>query len=65
MKMFWNNVVKYLSNSDLRIGQCFFLALDDVDPARASIIKGTSLDPFHQDDNIKEFLTYLQKEKII
>lgn len=42
-----------------REGQSFFNALDILYPSKSNLIRGTSLDPFHNNSKIEECIDYL------
>lgn len=50
----------YVSDG-LQQGQAYFAALRQVDPVLADRIRNTTADPFHHDDRIVFFLTYVYK----
>jgi hypothetical protein len=43
--------------SNWRMGQTYFNVLTEVKPVLAEKIRGTAIDPFHDDKNIANFLT--------
>ena len=57
---FWKRVQEYqqdpVVNKAWRKGQLYFNALYDVDPELANHIRGTSIDPLHQDEKIESFM---------
>ena len=46
-------------NPDWRQGQTYFNALHRVRPDLAEKVRGSELDPFHSDDRIPGFLTFV------
>ena len=46
-------------HEDWRIGQTMFNVLYEMFPVLANTIRGTSKDPFYNDDNVEEFLLWL------
>lgn len=44
-----------------RRGQCYFNQLIDSHPQLAEKIRGSDIDPFHEDERISDFLEYLQQ----
>lgn len=58
----WVTLVKKMvdyTHKDLRIGQSWMNALYDIKPELYKDISGTNNDPFYIDENIHNFLTYL------
>lgn len=54
-------VLTRAANPSWRKGQTYFNVLSNVRPDIAESIRGTDLDPFHDDSKIGEFLTYVAK----
>lgn len=52
----------YNANFDLRFGQAAFNVLYALDEDLANSIRGTDLDPFHDDEKLPEFLERLRSE---
>lgn len=48
----------------IRAGQSLFNTLYDFDSKVADKIRGTEVDPFHIDANIKDFLVYLLENEV-
>lgn len=49
-------VVTRAENPSWRKGQTYFNVLTDVRPDLADLIRGTGIDPYHQDCNLAAFL---------
>lgn len=47
------------AHSSWRMGQTYFNVLKEVKPAFAETIRGTFLDPFHNDNRIGDFLSHV------
>ena len=52
----------YVRQFELRYGQTCFNVLYLLDPDLADSIRGTDLDPFHNDNRVPEFLKRLRDE---
>jgi len=50
--------------ADERLGQALFWSLFENYEPVAIKIQGTTVDPFHDDDNIKDFLVYLLEHEV-
>ena len=62
-----DNILKLFSKTmeihkNMRYGQALFNALYILNEELANEIRGTELDPFHNDRRVDMFLNYLEKE---
>lgn len=52
----------YVNALDWRYGQTCFNVLFSIEPELANSIRGTELDPFHDDKRVPEFLAWLRDQ---
>lgn len=48
--------------ADWRAGQTYFNVLTEVKPALAEKVRGSMVDPFHQDSRIADFLVFISDQ---
>lgn len=50
----------FIEEPHLRVGQAYFIALNEIYPSLADEITATTLDPFYCSERLVDFLEYVQ-----